>query len=146
LDNIALNNLGNYTGSGSILYYNKALAIDPKDTFALTNKDVILHMLGNNTSSTESQVATSTYDNRNYGIQIQYPFDWTVQESKSSAEPINVATFVSPTGSDPDPTADVAICIDRLHNSTTDLDNYAHFVAFTDYENLHIFMLLDYLN
>jgi len=38
-------------------------------------------------------------------------------------------------------------CIDRLHNSTTDLDNYAHFVAFTDYENrpsyFHAFRLLE---
>ena len=68
----ALNSLGNYTGA--ILYYNKALAIDPKDTFALTNKAAILHMLGNSTtpekSSTENQVATSTYENRNYRVQF----------------------------------------------------------------------------
>jgi hypothetical protein len=56
-----------------------------------------------------SSNTTSTYDNRNYGIQIQYPFDWTVQESKSSGELINVATLVSPTGPDFDPTADVSI-------------------------------------
>jgi hypothetical protein len=36
----ALNNLENY--SGVILYYNKAMAIDPKDTFAITNKAAIL--------------------------------------------------------------------------------------------------------
>ena len=77
-------------------------------------------------------------------IRIQYPFDWTVQESKSSGELINVATFVSPTGPDSNPTATVAIYIDRLHNSTTDLNNYAHFVAFTDYENnFHDFKLLE---
>jgi lipoprotein NlpI len=32
---VALNNLGNYTGA--IEFYNKTLAIDPKNTFALTN-------------------------------------------------------------------------------------------------------------
>jgi hypothetical protein len=37
--------------------------------------------------------------------------------------------------------------VDRLHNSTTNLNNYAHFVAFTDYENrpsdFHAFKLLE---
>jgi hypothetical protein len=37
--------------------------------------------------------------------------------------------------------------MDRLHNSTTNLNNYAHFVAFTDYENrpsdFHAFKLLE---
>jgi tetratricopeptide (TPR) repeat protein len=130
LDNkaAALNDLGKYTGA--IFYYNKTLAIDPKNTFALTNKAAILHILGNDTSSTGNQAATSTSENRNYGIQIQYPSDWSVQESKSSGELINVATFISPTGPDSNPTATVAIYIDRLHNSTTTLNNYAHFVAF----------------
>ena len=67
-----------------------------------------------------------------------------MQESKSSGELINVATFISPTVPDSDPTATVAIYIDRLHNSTTTLNNYAHFVAFTDYENnFHDFKLLE---
>ena len=91
--------------------------------------------------------SVSTYENRNYGIQIQYPSDWSVQESKSSGELINVATFVSPTGPDSDPTADVSIYLDNLYNSTNTLDNYAHFVAFTDYENrpsyFHAFRLLE---
>ena len=39
--------------------------------------------------------------------------------------------FLQPDG----PTADVSIYMDKLHNSTTTLNNYAHFVAFTDYEN-----------
>jgi tetratricopeptide (TPR) repeat protein len=140
LDNkgAVLNTLGNYTGA--ILYYDKTLAIDPKNTFALTNKAAILDILRNNTTS------VSTYENRNYGIQIQYPSDWSVQESKSSGEPINIATFLSPTGN-PYPTAAVAIYIDRLHNSVTNLNNYAHFVAFTDYENrpsyFHAFRLLE---
>jgi hypothetical protein len=126
--------------TGSILYYNKALAIDPKNTFALTNKHAILHMLGNNSTF-------STYENSTYGIRVQYPSDWSVQESKSSGEPINVAAFVSPTGPDSDPTADVSIYLDKLHNSTTTLNNYAHFVAFADYENrtsyFHAFKLLE---
>jgi hypothetical protein len=78
---------------------------------------------------------------------MQYPSDWSVQESKSSGELINVATLVSPTGPDSNPTATVAIYIDRLRNSTTTLNNYAHFVAFTDYENkpsyFHAFKLLE---
>jgi tetratricopeptide (TPR) repeat protein len=38
LDNkaAALNNLGNYTGA--IEFYDKSLAIDPKNTYGLTNK------------------------------------------------------------------------------------------------------------
>jgi hypothetical protein len=59
---------------------------------------------------------------------------------------MNVATFLSPTGN-PYPTAAVAIYVDRLHNSTTNLNNYAHFVAFADYENrpsyFHVFKLLE---
>jgi hypothetical protein len=77
---------------------------------------------------------------------MQYPSDWSVQESKSSGELINVATLVSPTGPDSNPTATVAIYIDRLRNSTTTLNNYAHFVAFADYENrpyFHDFKLLE---
>jgi hypothetical protein len=45
--------------------YNKALAIDPKNTFALTDKDVILHMLGNNSTY-------STYGNSTYGIRVLF--------------------------------------------------------------------------
>ena len=88
-----------------------------------------------------------TYDNRNYGIQIQYPSHWSIQGSTASGTPINIATFVSPTGPDSDPTADVSIYLDKLHNSTTTLNNYAHFVAFTDYESrtsyFHAFKLLE---
>jgi hypothetical protein len=97
-------------------------------------------------SSSQNAVATSTYDNTTYGIQVQYPSDWSVQESRSSGELINVAAFLSPTGN-PFPTAEVTIYMDRLHNSTTNLNNYAHFVAFTDYENrpsyFHAFKLLE---
>jgi len=65
--------------------------------------------------------AVSTYDNRNYGILIKYPSDWSVQESKSSGEPINIATFVSPTGPNSNPTTDVSIYLDKLHK----FDNYS---------------------
>lgn len=37
----ALGSLGNYTGA--ILYYDKALAIDPKDVYALDGKEVALN-------------------------------------------------------------------------------------------------------
>ena len=69
-----------------------------------------------------------------------------MQESKSFGELINVPAFLSLTGN-PFPTAEVTIYMDRLHNSTTNLDNYAHFVAFTNYENrpsdFHAFRLLE---
>jgi len=95
-------------------------------------------------SSTVNPVI-STYQNTNYGILIKYPSDWSVQGSKSSAGLIGIAALLSPTGN-PFPTAEVTIYMDRLHNSTTNLNNYAHFVAFTDYENrpsyFHAFRLL----
>jgi hypothetical protein len=116
------------------------LAIDPKNTFALTNKDAILHMLGNNSTY-------STYENSTYGIHVEYPSDWTIQESNATGTLIKIATFVSPTGPDSDPTAGVSIYMDKLHNSTITLNNYAHFVAFVDYENkpsyFHAFKLLE---
>jgi len=46
---------GNYTGA--IEFYNKTLAIDPNNTFALTNKDAILHML--ETMSLQEMLLTS---------------------------------------------------------------------------------------
>jgi hypothetical protein len=76
-----------------------------------------------------------TYENTTYGIRVQYPSDWTVEGSNASGTLINIATFVSPTGPNSNPTADVSIYMDKLHNSTTTLNNYAHFVASTDYEN-----------
>ena len=97
-------------------------------------------------SGTENTVATSTYENTTYGIQVQYPSDWTIQQSNASGTLINIATFISPTGPNSNPTADVAINMDNLHNSTTNLNNYARFIAFNDYENrtsYHAFKLLE---
>ena len=45
---ISLYNLGNYTGA--IKYYDKALAIQPNNTCALTNKDALLDRLRNYTT------------------------------------------------------------------------------------------------
>jgi hypothetical protein len=59
-----------------------------------------------------------------------------ISDTKSSGGPINVATFLSPTGNTY-PTAAVAIYMDRLRNSTTNLNNHAHFIAFPDYKNRH---------
>jgi hypothetical protein len=82
--------------------------------------------------------------NSTYGIRLEYPSDWTIQESNATGTLINIATFVSPTGPDSDPTADISLYIDKLHNSATNLNNYAHFVASTDYENnFHDFKLLE---
>jgi hypothetical protein len=87
-------------------------------------------------SSAGNAVATSTYENTAYEIRLQYPSHWSVQQLNASGTLINIATFVSPTGPNSNPTAEVAIYMDRLDNSTTNLNNYAHFVAFTDYEKL----------
>jgi hypothetical protein len=46
-------------------------------------------------SSAENPVA---YENSTYGIRVQYPSDWTIQESNATGTLINIATFVSPTG------------------------------------------------
>ena len=137
-------NIGTIIGDNvySIIYYS------PAETYPVY-RTIYLHMIKSfeaipQNSSVENEV--STCQNRDYGIQIQYPSDWSEQESKSSGELINVATFLSPTGN-PYPTASVAIYVDRLHNSTTNLNSYAHFVAFTDYENRssysHAFRLLE---
>jgi len=153
-------NIGTIIGDKvySIIYYS------PAETYPVYNTvyDQMIksfEVIPQNSSTVNPAVSTyqshfvafadsaATYENRNYGIQIQYPSDWSVQESKSSGEPINVATFVSPTGHDSDPTADVSLYIDKLHNSTTTLNNYAYFVAFADYENrpsyFHAFRLLE---
>ncbi|HXX97815.1 MAG TPA: hypothetical protein VEL11_11960 [Candidatus Bathyarchaeia archaeon] len=59
-------------------------------------------------SRAENEV--STYQNSDYGIQIQYPSVWSKQESTASGTPINVVTLVSPTGPDSNPTADISSC------------------------------------
>jgi tetratricopeptide (TPR) repeat protein len=150
--------------------------LDPRDQYALYNKGLALtrlglhtHSLGDLSAALEwfdkaldvnpdnkdaqhmkallTEVLTSTYENTAYGIRVQYPSDWTVQASNASGTPINIAKFVSPTGPDSNPTADVSIYMDKLHNSTTTLNNYAHFVALADYENkssyFHAFKLLE---
>jgi hypothetical protein len=71
-------------------------------------------------SSTENPVATSTYVNSTYEIRLEYPSDWTIQESNATGTLINIATFVSPTGPNIDPTADIKsakiLLVDRLEN------------------------------
>jgi hypothetical protein len=51
------------------------LAIDPNNTFALTNKAAILDRLGNHTT-TENATTFVQYENSSYGIKMQYPSDW----------------------------------------------------------------------
>jgi hypothetical protein len=92
-------------------------------------------MLGNNSTY-------STYENSTYGIRIQYPSDWSAQKSNTTGTLIKIATFLSPTGPDSDPDAEVALYIDRLHNPTTNLDNYAQY-SLDGYENFHAFKLLE---
>jgi tetratricopeptide (TPR) repeat protein len=171
---LSLIKLGNLTDALSTL--DAALALDPRDEYAFYNKALVLielgldkHNFGDMGAALENldmaldinsddkdalhmktlltQLLTSTYENTTYVIRVQYPPDWTVQGSNASGTPIDIATFVSPTGPDSNPTAGVSIYMDKLHNSTTTLHNYAHFVAFADYENrtsyFHAFKLLE---
>ena len=82
-----------------------------------------------NSTSAKNQYTTntfSTYENSSYGIRVKYPSDWSIQGSNDSGIHIKVATFVSPTGPDSNPTGDFAIYRDKLYNSTTNLNNYAY--------------------
>ena len=45
-------------------------------------------------SSSQNAVATSIYENTTYGIQVQYPSDWSVHESNSYGELIVVITQI----------------------------------------------------
>jgi hypothetical protein len=60
------------------------LTIDPKNTFALTNKDAILDRLGNHTT-TENATNFVQYENSTYGIKMQYPSDWQVEGASNSS-------------------------------------------------------------
>jgi hypothetical protein len=64
------------------------LPIDPNNTFALTNKVAILHMLGNNTTHRNPKFLQ--YGNSTYGIKIQYSSDWNVE---GGGNPAIIASF-----------------------------------------------------
>ena len=119
-------NIGTIIGDKvySIIYYS------PAETYPVYNT-IYDQMI----KSFEIRPHLTSYQNKAYGIQIRYPSDWTIQKSNTSGTLINIATFVSPTGPNSDPTAELSIYLDKLHNSTTTLNDYAYFVAFTDYEN-----------
>lgn len=85
-------------------------------------------------------MSTSTYDNRTYGVRVQYPSGWVIEQSNISSVPIDVATFFSTNGN-PKPTAEISIYVDTLHNSTTKLDNYAHH-SLNGYKYFSAFKLL----
>jgi hypothetical protein len=77
----AFTNIGTIIGdkiySRFIIYYS------PAETYSVYNTiyDQMIRSF-----EVMPHAAVSTYDNRNYGILIKYPFGWTVQESKSSGE------------------------------------------------------------
>ena len=93
----------------------------------------------NNTSPKNQHTSStlSTYENGTYGIRVQYPSHWSIQ-SKASGNPINIVTFLSPTGPNSNPTVTVSIFMERLYNSTTNLNNYA-LCSLKGYENSSIF-------
>ncbi|MGC1931025.1 MAG: hypothetical protein WA667_18805 [Candidatus Nitrosopolaris sp.] len=72
---------------------------------------------------------TSTYENRTYGIRVQYPSDWSVAGTNGSTSAF--ANFFPPVGSNN--AATVALGTMTLNNVTT-LSNYALSTAIKDYE------------
>jgi hypothetical protein len=105
-------NIGTIIGDKvySIIYYS------PAETYPVYNTiyDRMIKSVEVISQNSSAGNAVSIYQNTNYGILIKYPSDWSKQEPTASGTPINVARFVSPTGPDSNPTADVAIYIDRL--------------------------------
>jgi hypothetical protein len=82
--------LGNDTGA--VEFYNKTLAVDPKNTFAITNKAAILDRLGNHTT-VENATNLLQYENSTYGIKMQYPSDW---QSIGGASNSSIVTSFNP--------------------------------------------------
>ena len=95
-------NIGTIIGDKvySIIYYS------PAETYPVyrTIYDQMIKSFEVIPQNSSAAISVSTYQNRNYEIQIQYPSNWSVQESKSSGELVNIATFLSPTDN-PYPTA-----------------------------------------
>ena len=91
--------------------------------------------------SSPENTTTSTYENATYEIRVEYPSDWTIQESNATGTLINIATFVSPAGPNSNPTADIAIYMGKLHNSTTNLNNCVQY-SLNGYKNFSAFKLL----
>jgi tetratricopeptide (TPR) repeat protein len=117
--------LGNYTGA--IEFYDKTLAIDPNNTFALTNKDAILHMSENATNFLQ-------YENSTYGIKMQYPSDWHSVEGASNSS--IVASF-NPQGNY---TSYVAVQIENLSMGYTP-DQYLNSLMLGDAATTRIFQI-----
>lgn len=82
----------------------------------------------------------SVYENKTYGIKIQYPSGWLVEQSNISSMPITIATFFSSNGS-PKTTSEISIYMEKLDNSTTVLNHYAHY-SLNGYEFLPAFKLI----
>lgn len=82
----------------------------------------------------------SVYANKTYGIRVQYPSGWVVEQSNISSTPITIATFFSSNGS-PKRTAEISIYMEELDNTTTILSHYAHH-SLSSYEYLPAFKLI----
>ena len=104
----------------------------PKNTSAPTiNKPPITMSLP---SSSIQSNGMSIYDNKTFGIGIQYPSNWTIQTSNASGMPKNIATFMTPAGPSSNRTGTMSIYLDRAYNTIKNLKDYAHFRLNT-YEN-----------
>jgi hypothetical protein len=82
----------------------------------------------------------SVYQNKTYGIKVQYPSGWIVEQSNISSVPITIAAFFSLNGN-PKTTAEISIYMEKLNNSTTILNHYAHY-SLSGYEYLPAFKLI----
>ena len=115
-------NIGTIIGDKvySIIYYS------PAETYPVY-KTIYLQMIKSFEvipQNSSTAISVSTYENRNYGILIQYPSDWSIQESKCIWCTTNQHCYICFSNwTDSDPTADVSIYMDKLHNSTTTLNN-----------------------
>ena len=85
-------------------------------------------------SSSNQSNGLSIYDNKTYGIGIQYPSNWTIQTSNAAGMPNNIATFMTPAGPSSNHTGTISIYLDRDYNTIKNLKDYAHFRLNT-YEN-----------
>ncbi|MGB6593241.1 MAG: tetratricopeptide repeat protein [Candidatus Nitrosopolaris sp.] len=97
----ALVDLGNYTQA--ITYFDKALAIDPNDKYALNLKQlaqVTLHTTLPIQTITGNVTKFLEYENSTYGIKIQYPSTW-IKEGSHNASSNEVVTFGSSPGTSP---------------------------------------------
>ncbi len=79
-----------------------------------------------NRTTDEPTSGASVYENAQYGIGIQYPFNWSYREYDPSSDLLafNVVSFFPPITPDPDLSSELRITIENL-NTPISLDQYS---------------------